>query len=173
MGGTFNRNSFEQELTLADDEFIPCVTPIGYARSNPRIFDKALRYVVKADNKKSWDQLFFKEDFNHSLSEDVAGLLATPIEMVRLGPSASNKQPWRLVLSQNGRDCHFYIEHTPNYSAKLGYDMQLLDMGIAMCQFELSCQELKLSGQWVKEEPDINLPNENYEYIITWIGKNE
>lgn len=169
MGGTFNRHSFEQELQLADGEFIPCVTPIGYPKSKQRVFDIAVRYVIKADNKKSWDKLFYIEDLNHTLSEDTAGLLAIPIEMVRLGPSASNKQPWRLVLSADGKVCHFYIEHTPNYSSKLGYDMQLLDIGIAMCQFELSCQELKIKGQWVRKDPNIKLPNVNYEYMITWV----
>ena len=89
--------------------------------------------------------------------------------MVRLGPSASNKQPWRLVLSSDGKVYHFYIEHTPDYSSKLGYDMQLLDIGIAMCQFELSCHELEIKGQWVRKNPNLNPPNENFEYMITWI----
>lgn len=168
MGGTFNRNSFEQEIQLGKEEFIPCITPIGYPNQKQRVFDKALRYVVKADNKKPWDKLFFDSTFDIPLDKQKAGLLEVPIEMVRLGPSASNKQPWRLVLTPNRKVCHFYIEHTPNYSSKLGYDMQLLDLGIAMSQFESACKELDIEGRWRVEKPDLPLPNEQTEYIASW-----
>ncbi len=123
---------------------------------------------MKADNKKPWDKLFYDTNFERALIKENAGLFEIPIEMVRLGPSASNKQPWRLVLSEDRKNCHFYIEHTPNYSAKLGYDMQLLDMGIAMCQFELACQELNISGYWGVEDPNINPLSGNTEYIVSW-----
>jgi hypothetical protein len=168
MGGTFSRNSFEQEIQLGEGEFIPCITPIGYPNQKQRVFDKALRYVVKADNKKPWEKLFFDVTFENTLTKEQAGPFEIPIEMVRLGPSASNKQPWRLVVSQDRKVCHFYIEHTPNYSSKLGYDMQLLDMGIAMCQFELVCRELSIEGGWTVEEPILKLPNEQTEYIVSW-----
>jgi nitroreductase len=172
MGGTFSRNSFEQELSIKDGEFIPCITPIGYPNEKERIFDKAVRIVVKADNKKSWEKLFFDSSFEASLVEETAGLLAIPIEMLRLAPSASNKQPWRLVVSTDRRTCHLYIEHTPNYSSSLGYDMQLLDMGIAMCQFDMACNELNIDGQWLFEDPELDLPNANFEYILTWKQSN-
>ncbi|MFE8700048.1 nitroreductase family protein [Cytobacillus sp. FJAT-54145] len=168
MGGTFSRNSFEEEITLRKVEFIPCVTPVGYPKEKQRIFDKAVRYVVKADNKKKWDKLFYEQTFEKTLEKTRAGDYETPIEMVRLGPSASNKQPWRLVLSESGKVCHFFIEHTPNYSSSLGYDMQLLDMGIAMCQFETACKELNLEGHWVIEDTLIDMPNGNFEYIVSW-----
>ncbi|MEH7181061.1 nitroreductase family protein [Neobacillus vireti] len=168
MGGTFNRISFEQEIQLGEGEFIPCITPIGYPNQKQRAFDKALRYVVKADNKKPWDKLFFADTFEDVLSKKEAGPFEIPIEMVRLGPSASNKQPWRLVLSSERKVCHFYIEHTPNYGSKLGYDMQLLDIGIAMCQFESACRELNIEGRWIIENPNLQLPNQQTEYIVSW-----
>lgn len=168
MGGTFNRNSFEKEIHLRNDEFIPCITPAGYPQVKQRVFDKALRYMVKADNKKPWDQLFYDADFTRSLEKSAAGRLEIPIEMVRLGPSASNKQPWRLVMSEDRNNCHVYIQHTPNYSTKLGYDMQILDIGIAMAQFESACEELKIRGQWIIEDPHLEIPNEHTEYMVSW-----
>jgi hypothetical protein len=168
MGGTFTRHSFEQEISLQEGEFIPCITPIGFPKDKQRMFDKALRLAVKADNKKSWDRLFFYTNFQTVLTKEKAASLEIPIEMVRLGPSASNKQPWRLVLNQELQVCHFYIEHTPNYSTSLGYDMQLLDMGIAMCQFDLACQELNIKGDWQIEDPKLNVPNKQVEYIVSW-----
>ncbi|WP_100371701.1 nitroreductase family protein [Bacillus sp. FJAT-45037] len=168
MGGTFTRNSFEKEIQLQDDEFIPCVTPLGYPKEKQRVFDKALRFVVRADNKKPWEKLFYDANFTTPLQSENAGPLEIPIEMVRLGPSASNKQPWRLVLSEDRQFCHFYIEHTPNYSKTLGYQMQLLDMGIAMCQLELACEELGINGNWVTCEPELERLNENIEYVVSW-----
>ena len=105
---------------------------------------------------------------NISLTQETSNPFEVPMEMVRIGPSASNKQPWRPVLSDDHRKCHFYIEHTPNYSAKLGYDMQLLDIGIAMCQFDLACKELNIAGKWIIDDPLIDLQNEKTEYIISW-----
>ncbi|MEH7072757.1 nitroreductase family protein [Neobacillus drentensis] len=168
MGGTFSRNSFEEEIQLDESGFIPCITPIGYPKQKQRVFDKAVRLVVKADNKKPWDKLFYDTDFESNLTKENAGLLEVPVEMVRLGPSASNKQPWRLVVSEDRKICHFYIEHTPNYSTKLGYDMQLLDMGIALCQFESACQELNISGNWAVSDPEITPLSKQTEYIVSW-----
>lgn len=168
MGGTFSRNSFEREIQLAEGEFIPCITPSGYPQQKQRVFDKALRYVVKADNKKPWDQLFFDGSFANPLEKTNALRFEIPIEMVRMGPSASNKQPWRLVLSEDRQKCHFYIEHTPNYSTRLGYDMQILDIGIAMAQFELACSELEIKGRWKVADPGLELPNSVIEYMVSW-----
>ncbi|MDZ5471479.1 nitroreductase family protein [Bacillus sp. 31A1R] len=171
MGGTFNRDSFEKEIDMVEGDFIPCITPIGYPNEKQRVFDKAVRYVVKADNKKTWDKMFYDTAFEQALTKEESGSLEIPIEMVRLGPSASNKQPWRLVLSEDRKQCHFYIEHTPNYSSKLGYDMQLLDMGIAMCQFEMACKELNIDGKWQVKEPNMTVPNVQVEYIVSWLDK--
>ncbi|WP_227935446.1 nitroreductase family protein [Alkalihalobacillus deserti] len=168
MGGTFSRKSFEKEISIGEREFIPCVTPIGYPKEKQRMFDKALRIVVKADNKKAWNQLFYDESFEAVLDYNKAGPFQTPIESVRLGPSASNKQPWRLVLANDRTVCHFFIEHTPNYSTKLGYQMQLLDIGIAMCHFDLTCKELKMHGEWEIEDPKLERLNEQAEYIASW-----
>ena len=168
MGGTFNRKSFQREISMEKEEFIPCITPMGYLADKQRVFDKAIRFVAKSDNRKAWDQLFFDENFESTLTKEKAGRFEIPIEMVRIGPSASNKQPWRLVLSADQKVCHFYIEHIPNYSAKLGYDMQLLDIGIAMCQFDLACIEQNMNGEWKIEDPKITLPNEQTEYIGSW-----
>ena len=168
MGGTFSRNSFEKEIQISEGEFIPGITPIGYPSQKQRVIDKALRYAVKADNKKSWEKLFYDASFEVTLTKENAGEWEIPIEMVRRGPSASNKQPWRLVLAEDRTACHFYIEHTPNYSSKLGYDMQLLDMGIAMSQFDLACKELNINGQWVLDDPNIRQSNENVEFIVSW-----
>ncbi|MDF2608432.1 MAG: nitroreductase [Bacillales bacterium] len=168
MGGTFSRSSFEKEIELNEGEFIPCITPIGYPLDNKSFIDKTLRFLAKSDNRKSWDQIVFDSHLGKPLSKSDSGLLETPLEMVRIGPSASNKQPWRIIVSEDRTLYHFYIEHTPNYN-RMGYDMQMLDMGIAIAQFELACNELNLKGDWVLEEPMLDLPSSPHtEYIVSW-----
>ena len=53
--------------------------------------------------------------------------------------------------------------------------MQRLDLGIAMCHFELTAQELSLKGRWIVQEPPIEKPQEVssrdnlMEYIASWV----
>lgn len=87
--------------------------------------------------------------------------------MVRLGPSASNKQPWRLVIKD--KVCHFFEYKTPGYSDKFPYDIQRIDLGIAACHFDLAVKEKGMSGFFdYQSQPDIALP-ENMEYAFSWI----
>ncbi|WNS42507.1 nitroreductase family protein [Paenibacillus sp. MMS20-IR301] len=169
IGGTFNRKSFARELELAEGEIIPCITPLGYAREKQRLLDTTMRYVVKADNKKPWKDLFCDSRFGQPLSPEAAGELAVPLEMVRIGPSASNKQPWRLVMSPDRRQVHFYLLHTPNYSGnKLGFQMQRIDIGIAACNFELACRELGIAGAWTMNDPGIEADSPHLEYMLSY-----
>lgn len=165
LGGTFNRNSFGREINLSDNELIPCITPIGYPQEKEGLLRSAMRVLVKADNKKGWSELFYDGAFGQPLEEKNAGAFALPVEMVRLGPSASNKQPWRLVVSGDRTVAHLYLAHTPNYSEV----MQRTDMGIAMCHFELGCQAAGIAGSWVQRDPGLALPDARTEYIASWV----
>jgi hypothetical protein len=132
-----------------------------------------IRRGVGGDARLPWEKLFFDGQFGIELTAGAAGQLSTPLEMLRLGPSASNKQPWRLV--KDGNAWHFYLQRTPGYSKSLGFkmlgleDLQRVDIGIAMCHFELTANELGLVGQWEVQEPSIAKFNRRTEYIITWL----
>jgi nitroreductase len=96
--------------------------------------------------------------------------------MVRLGPSASNKQPWRVM--KNGDSWHFFLARTRGYGqgrfrrTGRAADMQRLDMGIAMCHFELAARELGLDGRWVTTVPVIDPPaiDDLTEYTASWVS---
>ena len=51
------------------------------------------------------------EELGRPLSPERAGAYAQAVEMVRRAPSASNRQPWRIVKS--GHPWHFFIHRTP------------------------------------------------------------
>ena len=46
-------------------------------------------------------------------------------------------------------------------------DMQRLDMGIAMCHFELAAEKVNLEGEWIETKPDLALPK-RCEYLVSW-----
>lgn len=167
MGGTFKRADFEKRILKDSLELMPAVTPVGYF-DDKRTFETVMRKLVKADNRLTFDSLFFMSDFSKGLDESEALDLREPLESVRLGPSASNKQPWRVVVSDDLKQAHFYLEKTPNYSKALGYNIQMLDMGIAMYHFEVSCDSVNIKGHWEDSNPKIKHPNKNYEYIMTY-----
>lgn len=48
-------------------------------------------------------------------------------------------------------------------------DLQRVDMGIAMCHFELTARELGLTGHWAVSEPDIKKPDGFTEYTASWV----
>ena len=163
LGGTFNQRIFKKITTLYDDEYIPIVSPVGMKKEKPTFVDSSMRIVAGSYKRKSWNKLFYEESIHSPLDEYSAGLFALPLEMVRIAPSASNKQPWRIIKDKTG--FHFFLSRNLGYRIS-GYDLQKNDIGIAMCHFELSAKSLGLDGSWVKiPHPD---PKKHWEYIISW-----
>ena len=171
LGGSFTRSSFAARIALSTSESMPAVIAVGYISERRTLMDRLIRWAAAPSSRLSWEQLFFDGSFGRALSTPAAGPYVTPLKMVQLGPSASNKQPWR-VLKQ-GTDWHFYLRRSAGYRGRgrgvLGVaDMQRLDMGIAMSHFELTATEVGLSGTWAIEDPGIELPEELTEYSVTW-----
>jgi len=173
LGGTFTKSGFAKKISAADGELVPAVTSVGYVAQRGE-FEGRMRQFVGADNRMPWENLFFKEKFGIPLSSDEAGAYSVPLEMVRKGPSASNKQPWRIV--KEGNTWHFYIKRTKGYGNSFTFrllglaDLQRVDMGIAMSHFELTANELGLKGTWAIQEPAIAKPDSLTEYTISWVG---
>lgn len=176
LGGTFKRSDFSTPLDLKKDYIIPAVLPIGYPVENRRNTEKLMRFVIKADKRLKWADLFYNKNFENGLSlGDLSGDSApmlSAFESVRLAPSASNKQPWRLILDTGKKQVHFYLNEDPKYNGnKLSFSMQRLDIGIAMYHFESVAEENGYSGNWLNQNPNIPLPDTNYKYIKTFIWK--
>ena len=167
LGGTFNRKRFAKAMNIEEDEIFPIITPYGYAATKKHMKEIVMRKMIKADQRKEWNQLFYINDFQTPLIKEKAGELEVPLEMVRLGPSASNKQPWRILIKDNA--CHFYEYKQPGYSDSFPYDIQRVDMGIAAAHFDFSVKEKGLKGYFDTEcEPELELPH-HMEYVFSWI----
>lgn len=163
VGGTMDRPAFEKSMELAEDEVMPCMTPLGYPAKKMSLREIMMRKGVKADERMAFDDLFFDGSFASPLTAEKAGKLAHPLEMVRLAPSAVNKQPWRVVLTDNA--AHFYLKRSKGFNGST-IDMQKIDMGIALCHFDLAAKETGLAPRFAQSDPD--LAAEGLEYIASY-----
>jgi hypothetical protein len=165
LGGTFSRSEFSAVLGNDTQMVIPSVTPVGLPTPSKSIRENLIRWGAKSNSRIGWDELFFNHDFNIPLSETGAGPFAIPLEMVRLAPSASNKQPWRIVAQ--GNTFHFYLLETPGYINMIkAVKLQRIDMGIAMAHFDVACNALGLAGSWKHLAPSIFCGEA--QYVVSW-----
>lgn len=162
LGGTFNRNQFESVLNLEEHKSIGVLIAIGYKKDRQTLFEKAVRYAAKSNQRKPWEELFYLDNLETPLSS-INNPYEKVLEMVRIAPSASNKQPWRIIKRDNYY--HIYLCRTPGYGI-MEFDLQMNDIGIAMCHFELSAREMGLDGKWIKLD-QLN-QYDNLEYITSW-----
>jgi len=169
LGGTFDREGFADAMKINEGKVFPIITPYGYATTNKHEIEIQMREMIQADHRKEWNQLFYNNDFQSPLTKKEAGDLEFPLEMVRLGPSASNKQPWRVLLKEN--ICHFYEYKEPGYSDRFPYDIQRVDMGIAAAHFDFAVKEKGIKGYFdITCQPELDSPD-HMEYIFSWIRK--
>jgi nitroreductase len=168
MGGTFKRSQFAELVKLKEDEIIPAITPIGHPSDKRAFVDSMVRRVAGSDKRKPWSELFFNGSFDMPLKKEDAGSYADVLEMVRLAPSASNKQPWRILKQEN--EYHIFLNEAKGYANALGFNMQKIDIGIAMCHFEMTAEELGMAGHFVDNSQKVkNFTTESLEYIVSWI----
>ena len=165
LGGTMNRSAFEQAMELGENEMMPCATPIGYTARKMSIREAMMRKAIKADERLPFEELFFDGSFDTPLTKEKAGAFAEPLSMVRLAPSAVNKQPWRVVITDN--TAHFYLKRSKGFGHEGKLDMQMIDMGIALCHFALTAKENDLNMNFVQDDPKL-IPNDGVEYIASY-----
>ena len=163
VGGTMDRKAFEQAMELTGEERMPCMSPLGYPAKKMSVKETVMRKAVRADSRNPFESLFFSSDFDTPLTPENAGKWAYPLEMVRLAPSAVNKQPWRVVVRDNA--AHFYLNGSKGFVSDAVGNMQKVDMGIALCHFELAAREKGLNPQFLISDPQIPT---DLEYIASF-----
>lgn len=154
IGGTLNRDLFEKAARTADDEYMMIVTPVGYPSADRSEIDVKLREMVRGDERMHVSKLFFEGDFSKPLNSNEDW-----IEAVRWAPSAANRQPWRIV--RDGNAYHFHVEHARGYSSNVDWDVQKIDVGIAISHFISVC-----GGKLVIDDPEFE-KDEYTEYVAT------
>jgi nitroreductase len=157
LGGTFKRNEFDKELE--PNHIIPAISPVGYP-TNPSIREKVIRRFANADNRKPLNTIFFSGEALDTIDENDPYIKY--LKAVQAGPSASNKQPWRIILANH--QFHVFLERTKGYGSQLKIDIQAIDIGIALAHLYLSLKEDGYQPVFVENKPfDFN---DNH-YIIS------
>jgi nitroreductase len=151
------------ELGITGEECSPAAVAVGYATARRSARERVIRIAVQADQRKSWEELFFREDTATPLSRDEAGGYAVALDMLRLAPSAGNTQPWRVL--KRGSRFDFFVKPTgSHYEARHLHDV---DTGIAVCHFELAAREAGLRGSW-QMSADAGPAVPEWRYVCSW-----
>lgn len=163
LGGVFNSEEIKTKANIGKDVFIPIISPVGTKSENRSQKENAIRKYVNSDTRADFDKIFFKDDFNHKINNPIIKKI---LEMVRLAPSASNNQPWRVVIEDDNQ-AHFFIERTIDYGktglVTVDYDIQMIDIGIALAHFELASN----NNEFYKASNNMGRVNDTTTYVIS------
>lgn len=118
LGGTFHNVPGKAE--------VQALIAVGETAARQHLLSRITSALARSTTRLPMAKLF---------QIDTPGIFEPALELVRLAPSALNKQPWRAV--QSGNTLHLYCKGGDSYRP--------LDMGIAMAHFELLAPE----GRWV------------------------
>lgn len=167
LGYMTKRENFERALHKGENQLLPCVVAVGGKADRRSVREILIRKKVKADSRFDFEDIFFASDFSSPLKENRAGDFLIPLKMLRLAPSAANRQPWRVVV--NGGYAHFYEKKEKNFD-RAGVDLQKIDLGIAMCHFDLAVKACGMSGEFIVKVPGIAHESDT-EYLISYAAE--
>ncbi len=164
IGGTMKRELFERAAGLSEREMMPCVSPLGYPARKRSVREAVMRKGVGADSRMPADRLFFDGAWAVGLPAQKQAAMADLIEMVRWAPSAVNRQPWRIIVSDRG--FHFYEKRNRGYAGEKTGDLQKIDVGIALCHFVMGLEAQGEKPEVAVADPGHAVPD-GVEYIAT------
>lgn len=154
IAGTYKGSQFDQGEEWPDGESLKIICPVGYPEKQ-RIMEKMMRMTIGSNSRKPFSDLFFEDNFKKSLSRD--SKFGEPLEMLRLAPSSTNSQPWRVLV--DGNKVMFY------YKPK--YPITVIDCGIGICHFYETEKYNGFDGKFEKET-GTPVPPDNWKYLISY-----
>ncbi len=149
LGASFKRSQFTDLFDLKAGQVIPAVSPVGIPAEHRSLRETVTQKLMRPRQRKSAEELFFDKSVARPLALSDRNRL--PFELVRLAPSAMNRQPWRIV--REGKRFHFYCTGEKKKVDNGAIDLPRLDMGIAMCHFDIGARSLGWQGEWVSQDP--------------------
>ena len=166
LAATFSRDRFAKAMNIGVDQWFPAISPVGYPATKQSIRESLMRASMKSAQRKPWAELFYQDNFCMPLAVQDAGDYIVPLEMLRLAPSATNQQPWRVV--KQGNIYHFYETHPAHLSSDEAKIKQV-DLGIALSHFHQTALDRGLSGKFETiTQSGLDLPDNTW-YGISWI----
>ena len=136
--GSYDAQSAGDAVGLAPGEVAAAVCALGYPAENRwgRLHSRTVRRLAGGHRRKPLTDMVFSERWGQSWSPDGADpTLVNILEHARLAPSASNRQPWRFIV-------------TPDRVVLALTRPAPIDGGIVMAHFALACTALRYRGKW-------------------------
>lgn len=155
IAGTFKGSQFDKDEIWPDGESLKIICPVGFPEKQ-RFVEKMMRLTVGSDKRKPFSELFYEDDFKKPLNED--NIFAESLKMLRLAPSSTNSQPWRILVK--GKKVMFYCKSKGPVS--------ILDTGIGICHFYETEKYNGFDGKFEKETKVPNAP-EDWKYFVSYI----
>lgn len=135
IGGGVRRAEVSSRLGLGDHEHVYSISALGHARDRGTLGQRAAAAAVRAGTHRSLAAI-------GPGSTSWPGWAQAGLELARIAPSATNRQPWRFSLTDDGAvQVSFAGADTPVISKRL-------DCGIAMLHFELGARQAGADGCW-------------------------
>lgn len=152
IGGGVRRDKVGALLDLAPYEHVYSISALGHAPDRPGVGERATAGMVRAHARKPLSKLAPGHDAWPAWAR--AGL-----ELARIAPSATNRQPWRFELTatpaEDGPPGDRGASPPPRTSVRLFFEgadtpviSKRLDCGIAMLHFELGARAAGAVGRW-------------------------
>lgn len=156
IAGTYKGSQFDIGEKWPDGESLKIICPVGIPEK-PRLMERVMRFTVGSDNRKPFGDLFFEDAFKKSLNPE--NKFAESLQMLRLAPSSTNSQPWRVLV--DGNKVMFYY--------KFKYPVTtIIDCGIGICHFYETEKFNHFNGSFVKETEYPSAPD-GWKYLISYI----
>ena len=166
LAGRFRKHHAISHLTLEEGQIIPAITPFGYAAEKPRLKERLAKKILKVNTRLPENKLFFYQSFDTPL-ERKAPEFQKALHLLRIAPSAKNKQSWRLLFNRDFTKVHFFILSSLADNELYMCEPEYLDIGVAYNHFKAGLDSDGISGKLSINNPAISTP-EKYKYITTW-----
>ena len=179
VGASFNHKDIIEAGGVSEDEIVPAIAFFGYQKENKNgdrkkhQLEKVMLMKLKPHNRHPIEEFGFLHDFSTPLSEETAGKLFTgALDVAKLAPSAQNLQSWRVVVADD-HIIHFYVEKKLMHMVGTGFRKyscppEYVENGIFARHFAIYMEDQGIKGQFTVDDPNIPLPNNDYEYMVTW-----
>lgn len=143
LGGTFSGGDIAKATHPSPNETTAAIIPFGIPATKESMVSRLMSALAGSKARKPFDELF-------SIAPDSP--FRKGLELMRMAPSAVNKQGWRAV--EDGGNLHFFSAD----KSKFG----MIDMGIGMEHFAAGAP----AGEW--KDLDCAALRPHWQYVVSW-----
>lgn len=156
VGGMFRRETAARAVGCPTEDVV-AITPMGYPEEGwrTRVGAGLVKVAsVRLGKRRPLEETMHWQEWGQAVPEwALSPEVRQALEMARLAPSWNNLQPWHFVASE--RELVALADSRPQRgNDPPGRPYWRLDVGIAMCHFQLAMEQMGAPGAWVREQDE-------------------